>query len=176
MSIAIIAAMTKDRVIGDNGKIPWHLPEDLKQFKSLTLNSSIIMGRKTFESLGHMALPHRTSIILSKTRTYYQLHPKGDEEVLTVKSLDHALEIGKHLRKTKQRENDNIFIIGGEEVYKEALALGLVDKIYLTVIDRTYSGDAYFPEINFFEWSRIGHSEHYSNKLKSKYEYFIYEK
>lgn len=176
MSIAIIAAMTKDRVIGDSGRIPWHLPEDLKLFKSLTLNSSIIMGRKTFESIGKI-LPERTSIVISNTRTYYQLYPKGNEEVLTVKNLEHALEIGKHLQETKQRENDNIFIIGGGEVYKKALELDIVDKAYLTIIERRYGGDVYFPNLNFVSsWELESQSQHYSNKLKAKYYYSIYKR
>lgn len=126
--INLIVATDRNGCIGNKGNIPWHIPNDLKYFKNITTNSTVIMGRKTYESIGK-ALPNRVNIVLSKKKV---LH--GD--VIPVSSPDEAL-----LKSPLDRE---IFIIGGSEIYKLFLSSKLIDRIYLTVIDGQFEGDAYF--------------------------------
>ena len=129
MRLSAIVACSKNRVIGRQDQIPWHLSSDLQRFKKLTMGHTLIMGRKTHESIGRV-LPGRTNIILS-TQKNYRVHG-----ALSAISLEDALEMGK--------DQDEVFIIGGERVYREALPF--LDRIYLTLIDAIYDGDAYFPE------------------------------
>jgi len=126
-SFKAIAAMSLNRVIGAGGKIPWHIPEDFKWFKKITTGNVIVMGRKTFESIGK-PLPNRETIVLSRSGFSYP-------GVRTVKSLDEihpSAELG------------DVFICGGAEVYKQALPL--CSDLYLTLVKRQVSGDTFFPE------------------------------
>jgi dihydrofolate reductase len=134
MTISLIVAMTKDRVIGKDNKLPWHLPEDLKHFKQVTMGHSIIMGRKTYESIGK-ALPGRTNIVITRNPNFKA------EGVIAVSSLKEAIDYGN--------QKEEKFIIGGAEIFKEALFFA--DKIYLTLILDPIAGDTYFPEINWDE-------------------------
>ncbi len=137
MTISLIAAMAKNRVIGNNNQLPWSLPEDLKFFKKMTLGKTMIMGRKTFESLpGH--LPNRDHIVISRNSFV-----SDEKDVRFVRSLDEALAAAKKL---SPQRGDDVFVIGGAEIYR--LCLEIADKIYLTVIDRDYEGDAFFPEFS----------------------------
>ena len=129
--INIIVAMSKNRVIGNNNTLIWHLPEDLKRFKALTTGNTIVMGRKTYESIGK-PLPNRRSIIITRDTNY---KVDGCE---VVNSLEEALELS----------NNNCFIIGGGEIYRQAL--DKADRIYLTRINKDFEGDTTFPEIG--EW------------------------
>ena len=129
--INIIVAMSKNRVIGDSNTLIWHLPEDLKRFKQLTTGNTIVMGRKTYESIGR-PLPNRRSIIITRDTNY---KVDGCE---VVNSLEEALELS----------NNNCFIIGGGEIYRQAL--DKADRIYLTRINKDFEGDTTFPEIR--EW------------------------
>jgi dihydrofolate reductase len=122
-----IAAMSLNRVIGAGGKIPWHLPEDFKWFRKMTTGHVIVMGRKTFESIGK-PLPDRTTIVLS--RSQFQ-HPG----VQTVRSLEELAALA---------HDRLVFICGGAEVYRQALPL--CSDLYLTVVKRTVEGDAFFPQ------------------------------
>lgn len=124
--ICMIAAASQDGVIGNQNKLPWHLPEDLKHFRKLTLNQNIVMGRKTFESLPGL-LPKRNHIVLTRNK---------DWSAPGVKTYDN---IDKVLKRYK-----NLYIIGGEEIYRQFLPL--VDKLYLTVLYENYEGDAFFPD------------------------------
>ena len=126
--LAIVAAVARNRVIGHNNTLPWHLPEDLRHFKALTLNHPIIMGRKTFLSLGH-ALPQRQNIVLTHSKNWQP------EDALVAHSLSQAL--------TLAHPSEEIFIIGGASVY--AAALAEVDRLYLTEIEAEIDGDCYFP-------------------------------
>ena len=121
-----IAAMSLNRVIGAGGKIPWHLPEDFKWFKKMTTGNVVVMGRKTFESIGK-PLPNRETIVLSRS----SFHHPG---VRTISSL---AEIDLH------RETREVFICGGAQVYAEALPR--CSDVYLTLVDRTVDGDTFFP-------------------------------
>lgn len=131
MSVSLIVAMSRNRVIGKNNQLPWRLPEDLKRFKELTMGHPIIMGRKTYESIGK-PLPGRTNIVLTKD-TAYQV---GGIQV--ARSLEEALNFGG--------KDEEKFVIGGSEVFKKAYPL--CDKIYLTLIDRDFDGDTFFPELD----------------------------
>lgn len=130
--VSIIAAIGKNRELGKDNKLLWSLPEDLKHFKEKTLNHPVIMGRKTFESIGR-ALPKRTNIVVTRDRSYSA--PGAD----VFHSLPEAIDFAK----TKDKEE--IFVIGGGEIYFQALILA--DKLYLTIVDADFpDADAFFPE------------------------------
>lgn len=129
MIISMIAAMAANRVIGRNNKMPWHLPADLKHFKQVTLGKPVVMGRKTFESIGRV-LPGRRNIVISRSLPD---DPKGAE---WVQSLDEAL--------TLLGGAEEIMIIGGGEIYRQCLSMA--SRLYLTEIDLITEGDAFFPD------------------------------
>lgn len=137
MILSHLTAMARNRVIGKDGKLPWHLPEDLKFFKKMTYGKIMIMGRKTFESLpGH--LPNRFHIVISHNQYV------GDEpDVAFTRSIDEALATAQKLT---GKYGDEVFIIGGGEIYKQTM--GLVDRIYLTVLDQDFEGDAVYPDFS----------------------------
>lgn len=129
MKLSAIVAMTPDRVIGANGDLPWHLPDDLKFFKKQTLGHPIVMGRKTFESIGR-PLHKRQNIILTHNPAY---HADGAE------TIHHPKELREF-----QLIDQQVFIIGGAEIYK--FFIPILDDIYVTHINEEYPGDTYFPE------------------------------
>ena len=134
--LSIIAAMSEDRVIGKNGKLPWHLPADLKYFKSLTLGHAVIMGRKTYESIGK-PLPQRKSIVLSRTQDIANGH------MTTARDLDEAIDLVPG--------DAEVFVIGGSEVFRQALPRA--DRMYITVVHTTVpGGDAFFPHFDENDW------------------------
>jgi dihydrofolate reductase len=132
MSISIIVAMSQNRVIGKDNHLPWHLPEDLKHFKKITTDHPIIMGRKTSESIGRK-LPDRINCVVTRRTDF----TTNCEEVFN--SFDEVLAYANS-------SNEECFIIGGEEIYR--LALPHADKIYMTVIEKNFEGDAFFPEVD----------------------------
>jgi dihydrofolate reductase len=132
--ISIIVAMSKNRVIGNNNTLIWHLPEDLKRFKELTTGNTIVMGRKTYESIGR-PLPNRRSIIITRDPDY------SVEGCEVVNSLEEALLLS----------NSDCFIIGGGEIYRQAI--DIADRIYLTLINKEFEGDTSFPELK--DWVEI---------------------
>ena len=135
--LALIVAMARNRGIGLQGKLPWHVPEDLKRFKALTMGHAILMGRATYESIGR-ALPGRRNVVLtSKGATY-----PGCE---SVQSLDHALAL--------VRDDAMPFIIGGAQLY--ASALPRVTHLFLTQLDRDAEADTFFPELVPGEWREV---------------------
>lgn len=129
MLISLIVAMSKNRVIGADGQIPWHLPQDLQRFKQLTMGQSLLMGRKTYQSIGR-PLPGRQTIILSRNPA---LQVAGCTLVSDLKAGIAAAQ------------SSELFICGGGEIYRQALPL--VEKIYLTELQREVSGDTFFPEL-----------------------------
>ena len=139
MEIIIITAVAKNNVIGKDGKIPWHSSAELKHFKSVTMGNPIIMGRKTFESIGKV-LPGRLNIILSRSPEKLN---KG-EGMVAVKNLNEALKI------CREQKAEKVFIIGGESVYTEAM--NIADKIILTRMNLNPEGDTFFPRIDFSKW------------------------
>ncbi|MFN7097796.1 MAG: dihydrofolate reductase [Gammaproteobacteria bacterium] len=136
MSIAIIAAMAQGRVIGYQNQLPWHIPTDLKQFKTVTLGKPVIMGRKTYEAIGK-PLPGRQNIIVTKNPSY----SVSGCEVTT--SLQDAILLARP-------EINEVMIIGGSQIFEQALLLA--DRLYLTLLDLEVMGDAYFPEWKHLNW------------------------
>lgn len=158
--ISLIAAMAKNRTIGVNGGLPWHLKKDMKYFKAQTLGKPMIMGRKTFQSFGERPLPKRPHIVITRDINY---KPEG---VTICHSLNDALKTANSMT------NDEIMVIGGGEIYKAALSY--CDRIYLTEVDIDIEGDTLFPTFDkttFKETSRL--SEHENDV---SFDYVIYEK
>ena len=136
--ISLIAAISDNNVIGRDNKLPWHISTDLQRFKKLTLNHPIIMGRKTFGSIGK-PLPKRTNIIITRDKDYKV------EGAIVVHSIKEAIETAQK----SEHGKEEIFIIGGGQIFKEAIAFA--DKLYLTIVHVTIDGDAYFPDYSAFK-------------------------
>jgi dihydrofolate reductase len=136
--ISIIVAMAHDRVIGKNNGMPWHLPADLKHFKKITTGKPVIMGRKTFESIGK-ALPNRRNLVVSRNADY---EAPGAE---VVPSLDAAL--------SEVADQAEVFVIGGAQLFEQALPLA--QRMVLTLIDLTVDGDTFFPEWDPSQWHEV---------------------
>ncbi len=141
--VSIIAAFTKNRVVGKDGALPWHLPEDMKLFKELTSGKTVIMGRKTYDSLPakFKPLPNRHNIVVSRS-----LESTSIAGVDVCPSVEAALEKAKSYGK-------EIFIIGGASIYQQALPYAA--KMYLSQVKKEYEGDTYFPEFDVREWEII---------------------
>lgn len=157
--ITMIAAMDKNRVIGVNNQLPWHLKADLQHFKALTLQKPIIMGRKTFESIGK-PLPKRRNIVITRQAEF---HADGCE---VVQSLEAALQLAKG--------TEEIMIIGGASLY--TLALPIAQRLYLTIIDHAYAGDAYFPAWQESEWQITATSNEYDATQALHYRFVTYDR
>ena len=138
--LSIIAAISDNNVIGKDNKLLWHLPEDLKRFKELTTGHTIIMGRKTFESLGKV-LPDRKHIIITRDTNY-----KVDDE--NVEIINEINELEKYINDDKE-----YFVIGGAIIYSKLISK--TSKMYITRIHKVYEGDAYFPKINEEDWKVV---------------------
>ena len=152
--ITIIAAIDLNNGIGKNNQLIWHLPADLKRFKSKTTGHCIIMGRKTFESLGK-ALPNRTSIIISRNNNFQV--PEG---CILVDSLKEALVIAS--------KDPSPYIIGGAEIYKEAIPIA--KKLEITHVHHAFEADAYFPKIDSTIWKEVSREDFKADE-KNKYDY-----
>lgn len=148
MSIALIVAASENNIIGVNNQLPWHLPGDLKYFKAMTLGKPVIMGRKTFESIGK-PLPGRDNIVISRQTDY------PSEGIKLVASLGDAITLGESINRVNGTEE--VMIIGGAQIYAEALALA--DRIYLTRVLAKIEGDAYFPELEAGAWHEVAREE-----------------
>jgi dihydrofolate reductase len=143
--ISIIAALARNDVIGLDNALPWHLPEDLKRFRALTMGHHIIMGRKTFESLGRL-LPGRTTVIVSRNPGYLA------EGAVVADSLHKAI--------AACGDDREIFVIGGAELYREALSCA--NRFYITEIDAEFNGDAFFPDFDRSAWRETLREKHVS--------------
>ena len=141
MNLSIIVAMTKNRVIGKDNDMPWHLSDDLKNFKKTTIGKTVIMGRLTYKSIGK-PLPNRKNIILSRNLI--------DENVIVRNNLEIIFE--------QLKNEEEVFIIGGEDIYSQTIKMA--NKLYLTTVDGIIEGDKYFPEIDVSKWKLI-HRAHY---------------
>lgn len=151
--ITIIAAIAKNNALGKDNQLIWYLPADLKRFKQVTLNHHIIMGRKTFESLGK-PLPNRTSIIISRNKDYTAAG------CIVVNSLKEAL---------KEAETDeNPYILGGAEIYKQAIEIA--DKLDLTFVHHNFNADVFFPTIDTSIWKETSRQDFKADE-KNKYDY-----
>jgi dihydrofolate reductase len=138
MKISLIVAMASNRVIGINGQMPWHLSADLKKFKQITLGSSVLMGRKTYESIGR-PLPGRRNIVISRNPVY------------KITGCEVFSDISAAIASCNEAEE--LFVIGGAAFYEAMLSKA--DFIYLTEIHKLFEGDTYFPEINAQEWQEM---------------------
>lgn len=157
---SIIVAIGKNSEIGKGNKLLWHIPEDLKNFKEITTGKTVIMGRKTFESIGR-PLPNRKNIVLSKN---------GDKESFEQKGIELYQNLENLIADYKNSEEE-IFIIGGEQIYRKFMQKGLVRRLYISYIEFSDSeADAYFPEINYNSW-KIIKEKNYDN-----WKFCMYEK
>ena len=157
---SIIVAIGKNREIGKGNKLLWHIPEDLKNFKETTTGKTVIMGRKTFESIGR-PLPNRKNIVLSKN---------GDKESFEQKGIKLYQNLENLIADYKNYEEE-VFIIGGEQIYREFMQKGLVRRLYISYIEFSDSeADAYFPEIDYNSW-KIIKEKNYDN-----WKFCMYEK
>ena len=153
--LKILVAFDENRVIGKNNTLIWHLPADLKRFKALTIGHVIIMGRKTFESIGK-PLPNRTTIVISR------------QADLKIEGAIIAHSVEEAILKAKSITREDIFIVGGAEIY--ALSLALADQILVTQLHDIFEGDAYFPEIPLATWE-ITEKERGITDEKNAYQY-----
>ena len=145
MIVSAIVAVAQNNVIGINNGIPWYLPADLKYFKKTTLNHHIIMGRKSYESIGR-PLPKRTNVIVTRDPFYIA------SNCLVVHSVEEGLKLAL------DNNDDEAFIIGGGEIYRQSMPF--VDRLYLTEVDLEVEGAVYFPEIDFSEWDLVFEEAH----------------
>ena len=147
MSLTLITAISENNVIGNNGKLPWSIPEDLKRFQILTKNHPVIMGRKTYESIPEEKRPlkQRKNIVLTKNSDF------NSDGIYIAKNIEEAIDLC---------EGKEGYVIGGESVYREFLPY--TNKMELTKIHREFEGDTYFPEINWNEWEKIMEMDRFS--------------
>jgi len=143
MKISLIVAVSRNGAIGLNNQLPWYLPEDLKYFKSVTMGKPLIMGRKTFDSIGR-PLPGRANIVLTRDPQW------TSDGVEVVQSVEQALVAGEIA--CEAADVDEIMVIGGEQIYR--MTIDLADRIYLTQVDADVEGDAFFPDIDLNNWSQ----------------------
>lgn len=160
MKLSLIVAMAANRTIGLNNQMPWHLSADLKKFKQITMGQPIIMGRKTFESIGR-PLPGRQNIIISRNPNYQQ------SGCSVFNDLDSALQ--------SCTGHDEVFVIGGATLYEATVACA--DRLYITEIQKTFDGDTWFPEINPEQWQEVAREEiKDDSSVDFNYSFIIYER
>jgi len=157
--VSVIAAPARNRVIGIGNRLPWRLPEDLAHFKALTLNHPILMGRKTFESLGR-PLPGRTNIVITRTPGYRR------DGCLVADSVPAALALC--------RDAAEVFFIGGAELYAQALPLA--DRLYLTEIQAEVEGDAWFPDYDRAPWREVSRDRRSDEAAGLEYHFVVYDR
>ena len=156
MSIALIAAVAANNCIGKSNSLPWYLPEDLKHFKKLTTGKVVVMGRKTWDSIPEKfkPLPNRVNVVVTRQENFAL--PHGADLYHTI---DEALAA---------HQNDEIFVIGGAEIYRQMIDRS--DTLYITEVKKIVEGDAFFPEINKSEWKEVEREEH------QEFNFVVYKK
>lgn len=159
MRVSAIVAMGTNRAIGLEGALPWRLPEDLRRFKRLTLGHTLVVGRKTYESIGR-PLPGRRMVVLTRQPGW------SAEGVQVARSLEEALELAAG--------DEEVFIAGGAEVYREALPR--VQRLYLTVLERDYRGDTFFPEVDLSAWRLVEREQHPASGELPAYAFLTWER
>jgi dihydrofolate reductase len=145
MKVSLIAALARNRVIGRDNRLPWRLPADLRRFKQLTMGHTLLVGRKTFESIGR-PLPGRAMLVASRREGY---EPEG---VRVVRSVQEALDVAREGGETE------LFVAGGAEIYRQTLPVA--DRLHLTRIEEDVPGDAYFPEVDETQWRLVDREDH----------------
>lgn len=161
--LSIIIAFAQNRVMGRDNQMPWHLPNDLQYFKKTTMGKPMIMGRKTYESIGK-PLPGRPHIIITRDANYQP--PNANDKVQVVTSFDAALVAAKQL--LPSLDSEEIMVIGGAEICK--LALPSANRLYLTEVHAEVEGDIYFPEFDQNQWQETSR-ESYAACEKNPYDY-----
>jgi len=144
MKISLIVAVSQNNVIGRDNQLPWHLPEDLKYFKAVTMGKPLLMGRKTFDSIGR-PLPGRTNIVITRDPAWVA------DGVEVVSDMNAALAAGE--KACKVAGSDEIMVIGGAQIYRSCLPFA--DRLYLTRVEAEVEGDAFFPEIDLSQWQQV---------------------
>jgi len=153
MIISLVVAMDRNRLIGRNQQLPWHLPADLRHFKEITMGKPILMGRKTWESIGR-PLPGRTNVVVTATADF-----QAPGCIVTHSVEDALAAVG---------EDSEVMVIGGAHLYRQLLPRA--DRIYLTLVDYAFAGDTWFPELDEREWKEIHRQDHDSDQ-KNRYRY-----
>ena len=160
--ITVIAAIATNNALGKDNDLIWYLPADLKRFKKVTTGHYIIMGRNTFESIGK-PLPNRTTIIITRNKNYLK------EGCLIANSLEQAIEMSK--------EQAQVFIIGGAQIYKETIAKNLAQQLDITLVHKDFEADVYFPEIDPKIWKEVVRENFEADeKNKLDYSFISYQK
>lgn len=154
--ITIIAAIGKNNALGKDNRLLWRLPEDLKHFKLLTENHPVVMGRKTYESIGK-PLPNRTNIVVSRRESWFE------EDILIVSKLKEALKFAKKI-------DEDVFIIGGGDIYKQTMELA--DRLEITFVDEDFEADTFFPNIDLKIWQKTNEEFHEKDE-KNKYNFYF---
>jgi dihydrofolate reductase len=155
MKVKLIVAKAENNAIGKGNDLIWRLPADLKFFKSTTIGHTLIMGRKTFESIGR-PLPGRTTIIITRDKNYKQ------EGCIIAHSIENALELVKN--------DDSPFIAGGATIYKQAFEMDIIDEMIITEVHEEFEADAFFPNIDLSKWEELSRDKHLADE-KNKYNY-----
>ena len=165
MPVTLIAAVAANGVIGRAGKLPWHLPADLRRFQALTTGHHLIVGRATWESVGK-PLPDRTFVVVT------QLPGKPAPGVAYVRSVDEGI------RFARAAGDPEPFVAGGTGIFREALERELVDRLQLTAIHRDYEGDTWFPSLDLDEWRLVEREEHGADPEHDRpsFEFLVYER
>lgn len=166
MKLALIAAMAQNRVVGIDNKLPWHLPEDLKYFKLITTGKAVIMGRKTYDSIGR-PLPNRTNIVITRSTEF------SAPGIEVVNSLDAAIELAENV--SLINAVDEVMVIGGAQIYEAALPKA--DRLYLTHVHANVEGDAYFPDVDMNQWKELGREDYDASETNPyNYSFVVYDK
>ena len=162
MSIKLICAISKNNVIGKDNKLPWNISEDLKRFKELTSNNLIVMGRKTFDSIGR-PLPNRKNIVLSKNKSLI---------IDSVEVFDSPADVIDYHKKNSEQKD--LYVIGGTYIYE--LFFEYCEYLYITFVDKEYLGDAFFPKVDWNKWKLISEESGYDDKEKVNFYFRDYKR
>lgn len=165
MTVSLIVAHGKNRAIGKDNVMPWHIPGDLKFFKAQTMGKPVVMGRKTFQSIGR-PLPGRLNIVITRDENFTA------EGVALSSSLDAALDLAR--KEVARLGGDELMIIGGAQIYKQSIALA--DRLYITEVDLEPEADAFFPETNPNEWTETFRETHEAVSDTPGYAFVIFDR
>ncbi len=158
--VSIIVAIAQNGTIGDKNSLLWHIKEDMRFFRTTTSGHAVIMGRKTFESLGSKPLPKRTNIVITRSEREF-------DGALTAHSLEEAVRLAEG--------DEEIFIIGGAQIYAEALKCA--NRMYITRVERDYEGDTSFPEIDYSKWTLVAEERHErGEEYESPFSFLTYDR
>jgi dihydrofolate reductase len=148
MKVSLIVAMAENRVIGRNNQLPWYLPEDLRYFKRVTMGKPVVMGRKTFESIGK-PLPGRTNIVVSRNPDFHAEGVRVVKDLMMARAVCESFAIVEGI--------EEVMVIGGAQIYEQALPMA--DRLYLTEVHAEVAGDALFPEFDRSQWRELGRQQ-----------------